>query len=407
MTAATVRSDIVLSADQERALDGILVWLDDWDRQVLTMGGLAGTGKSFLISRLLADLNQRVAVCAFTGKAANVLRRKGIEKACTMHKLLYVCMPCCRCCNQTACMCRCQRCNEPAILCACPQPNVCGCCAKKLTDCLCGKESTRFVRVPQIDVDLVIVDEASMLNSRLVADLESFGKKVLYAGDHGQLEAIGDNPGLMMNPDLRLEEIHRQARDSHIIKFAHYLREGGSPGRWIGYKQPDLKIFGGLPDDPTAYDVIICGFNKTRVAMNKVVRERLGYHGTLPQVGEWIICLKNNSDFGVFNGQRFQVMEGSPVDKDRMLLSLADEDGNVFKNLPALTDQFGMEKTLEYTPRDVCLFDYGSVITCHKSQGSQWDRVAVIEEIGRGWKPRRWSYTAATRAAKELHYFVR
>lgn len=54
-------------------------------------------------------------------------------------------------------------------------------------------------------------------------------------------------------------------------------------------------------------------------------------------------------------------------------------------------------------------FDYAYAITCHKSQGSQWDKVVVMDESqvfgGRGDRediPQRWLYTAATRAAEAL-----
>ena len=53
-------------------------------------------------------------------------------------------------------------------------------------------------------------------------------------------------------------------------------------------------------------------------------------------------------------------------------------------------------------------FDYGYAITCHKSQGSQWDKVLVYDEsqiFGRAGEediPDRWLYTAATRAAEAL-----
>ena len=49
-------------------------------------------------------------------------------------------------------------------------------------------------------------------------------------------------------------------------------------------------------------------------------------------------------------------------------------------------------------------FTYGYAITCHKSQGSEWDKVLVIEENFPFAKEdhARWLYTAATRAAEKL-----
>ena len=70
----------------------------------------------------------------------------------------------------------------------------------------------------------------------------------------------------------------------------------------------------------------------------------------------------------------------------------------------AAAGQFGAEKTLSSAPRKLALFDWGYAITCHKSQGSQAEKVLVIEE---GWPTepdmrKRWAYTAVTRAEREL-----
>jgi exodeoxyribonuclease-5 len=53
--------------------------------------------------------------------------------------------------------------------------------------------------------------------------------------------------------------------------------------------------------------------------------------------------------------------------------------------------------------RDAEMFEYGYALTCHKSQGSQWDRVGVMDESAAfGVKSASWLYTAITRAAKDL-----
>ena len=49
-------------------------------------------------------------------------------------------------------------------------------------------------------------------------------------------------------------------------------------------------------------------------------------------------------------------------------------------------------------------FEYGYAITCHKAQGSEWDKVLVIEE-NFPWNKEehiRWLYTAATRSSEKL-----
>lgn len=49
-----------------------------------------------------------------------------------------------------------------------------------------------------------------------------------------------------------------------------------------------------------------------------------------------------------------------------------------------------------------CEFDYAYAITCHKSQGSQYNNVLVVEEYLKGNEHSRWLYTAATRAIDKL-----
>ncbi|MFP3751604.1 ATP-binding domain-containing protein [Bacillus altitudinis] len=46
--------------------------------------------------------------------------------------------------------------------------------------------------------------------------------------------------------------------------------------------------------------------------------------------------------------------------------------------------------------------NFGYAITCHKSQGSQWDNVVVINEVLNHETHHRWLYTAITRAAEKL-----
>ena len=61
-----------------------------------TISGYAGSGKSTLVRFIVEALNvdeERVCYCAFTGKAAEVLRRKGNKNVCTLHHLLYEHIP--------------------------------------------------------------------------------------------------------------------------------------------------------------------------------------------------------------------------------------------------------------------------------------------------------------------------
>lgn len=346
---------VVLSDDQAQAFAQILAWLES-PKRTLSLGGYAGTGKTTLIKEIVRHLQGRVRVCAPTGKAAHVLRCKGVS-AQTLHSLIYR--------------------------------------TKVVRDPITGVRKWKFVLTNE-RFGLVIVDEASMLSTQLVTDLLAVARRVLYVGDHGQLQPIGDDPGIMHEPDIRLENIHRQAEGSPIILFAHHVREGREPETF-----GDLcRVQRGGSLDIADFDITICGFNKTRVSGNAWARRRRGFSGDLPQVGERVICLQNDANYNVFNGQLCTVREiGTGA------FTVEDDAGAVFVDVPFDPLQFGRQERL--IPVDgLTLWDFGYVATCHKMQGSEARRVAVLEEIGKSWSFMRWRYTAATRASEELRWVL-
>lgn len=374
-----------LSLDQIAARDAILDWFRS-DRQRFVLGGYAGTGKTTLISIFV---DETVQVCAPTGKAAAVLRGKGVAEASTIHSLLY----------------------QPVFKCL-------ECDSFRKEHGKCWKcEGDHGVRLgwtqsgwPEDEPlpDLVIVDEASMLTEYVVEDLEASFPKILYVGDHGQLPPIGKDPQLMLRPDIRLEQIHRQAEGNPIIQFAHHLRRS-LPAQ--GFRTPDesrVWVEQGFPKNTLGYDVMLCGFNKTRVRLNRLARSErdIDPEGP-PQAGDTVICLKNNRDLGLYNGQRGTISNVGVYDEEAWIFDFTDEGGTTYKNVLAVKAQFGLERTADRTPHGMTLFDYGYALTTHKAQGSEWDSVCVLEQTMKNWEVSRWRYTAATRAAKRLEYYVR
>jgi len=405
-----------LSPDQQRALDAIDAWFQS-DEQSLTMGGYAGTGKTTIISHLLKQWKKLdIAVCAFTGKAASVLRSKGVHGATTMHKLIYEPVDYCK-----NCMCVVNTVKVPVDEAEpkakqgdlldevdLPPPEKEGKFQKVCAKCNTEKYlKVIFVKVPLIEADLVIVDEASMLSLRLVEDLEELARKILYVGDHGQLEPIGKDPGIMHSPQIRLEQIHRQAEGSPIIQFAHFVRTNHHPRKWQGaaeaivHRRPKAS-----PQMLAECDVVLCGYNKTRVAVNKAIRRHRGFSDELPEIGERVICLQNDSDLGLFNGLLLHVEGrrgqrwGSPK------FDFVDAVGNRYLDMRIYPEQFNQEKKPEHVRKGTGLFDFGYALTTHKAQGSEFNRVAVLEQIAGSWNPSRWRYTAATRAAQRLEYWL-
>ena len=75
---------------------------------------------------------------------------------------------------------------------------------------------------------LLIVDEASMVNAALARDLISFGFQILIIADPMQLPPVEGGVGYFMRfkPDVMLNEVHRQALNSPILRLATDVRQG-------------------------------------------------------------------------------------------------------------------------------------------------------------------------------------
>jgi exodeoxyribonuclease-5 len=158
-------------------------------------------------------------------------------------------------------------------------------------------------------------------------------------------------------------------------------------------------------------DQVLVGLNKTRRAYNKRLRELFGYKGAVPEVGEKLVCLRNDKTKGLLNGAVFRVQKASGLRRARLRMMLAAEEtlgGKAIRVgvLPAFFE--GTEESLPYAQRrESDEFDYGYALTVHKAQGSQWDDVVLFDE---SWAFRenreRWLYTGVTRAAKTLTVVV-
>jgi exodeoxyribonuclease-5 len=332
---------------------------------VQTLGGFAGTGKT-TVARTLAERLPKWGVVAFTGKAVDMLRRKGIRGPTTIHQAIY----------DT------QEVNGGLI----------------------------HTRRAYVTVEGFLIDEASMVAADLLQDLRSYNVPIIAIGDHGQLPPVGDDAGLMKEPMFKLETVHRNA--GPIAHFAEHLRHGkrakdwpNGDGVWIGPKKsiPNRTLMGA--------DQIICAFNKTRVAMNRRVREMLKMqpeHSLFskglkdrPEIGDRIICLKNSRKERVFNGQ--QGIVGMVNHREGRLLFQPDFGGPLDQKYvayhPDCWNALKPPKHDQGSSRDERVpFDFGYCVTAHKFQGDEAERVVCFEETCDLWEAARWNYTAASRA---------
>lgn len=382
------RSD--LSADQVVAFDSVVSWLADPNRrQWFILGGYAGTGKTTVtaaLAEMFAQDEIRVRYCAYTGKAASVLKNKmtgfQINASCisTIHGLLY----------------------------------------KPIVNEETGKVEG-WAKLRAVEADLIVVDEGSMIPKGIWEDLKALELPILVVGDHGQLPPVGDTPQLMQNPDARLEKIHRQALGNPILALATHVRAGRKLER---FEPSDNRVrflndFLSVAHTMSLEHVSICYTNATRVLLNTIVRERLSLPTGTPTDGDLVVCLKNANKIHVFNGMR-GILSGSHPDPAwpehlRAQVFFPQENTQI-PEVRMNLEQFGQPtfkqfsdiKRSRYTSWDDVgmLFDYGYVLTCHKMQGSQAQEVTIAVEkwLGKTEEDRRrWLYTACTRASERLN----
>lgn len=285
----------------------------------------------------------------------------------------------------------------------------------------------RFEFNPESDwstADLIILDEVSMVNAKLAADIESYGVPILVLGDPAQLPPVeGGGYYTDREADVLLTRIERQAIEgSPIIELATRVRE--SQGRGLGLAPSDMRPRS-LAEALEA-DMVLTWTNKRRWAMINAMRKRLGRRPGVPVKGDTIMNLVNNKDMAVFNGQTFTVIESKPFRAGTEILGwdmlVIDEEGQE-REIGCWADGFiGQDEQVRAKNTglgmrgDRILATFAQAITVHKAQGSEAERVYVVNEIDQMIsmtsrrepmsaaleQGRRWLYTAVTRARSQV-----
>jgi exodeoxyribonuclease-5 len=265
-----------------------------------------------------------------------------------------------------------------------------------------------FVLNPESELHhaaLIVIDECSMVDERMGQDLLSFEKKILVLGDPAQLPPVrGEGFFTGQKPDVMLTEIHRQAKDNPIIQLATLVREGKSlsEGSYGSSRVGPLSLFSKQLAQQT--DQVIVGRNLTRAKFNQNYRQNiLGLRSPLPCVGDKLVCLRNNHDLGLLNGQLWTVEETTVPDADQIDLVVRSDDGQTVQAVNAHTQIFLGSEIPWWARKDAEEFDYGYALTCHKSQGSQWAKTLIFDEsLCFRENARQWLYTAITRASESV-----
>lgn len=386
-----------LTLKQQQGLNETLTRYANHEKYVV-ISGYAGTGKSTLVRFIINALDieeDKVAYASFTGKAAEVLRKKGNKNAMTLHRLLYDSIP---------------------------------------------RPGGGFFRKPKIslDYDIIVVDECSMVPKSMVDMLLRHQVFVIFLGDPGQLPMIDKTEAhtLLAHPNVFLDQIMRQAAESEIIQLTMKIRNGED----IPYTKGNEVMVIPKKELVTGHllwaDNIITATNAVRHNVNHQMRELLGFEGEL-QEHEKVIVKRNywedlndegdalvNGTIGTVKNifEDFIVIPNwIKNDRHRIYTLRADIEPEAGSDFPAVSIdkdflvsespcvdwrvsyQLGKikHKIGDILPRQIT---YGYALTCHASQGSEWDKVLVLEESFPFDKKehQRWLYTACTRCSQKL-----
>jgi exodeoxyribonuclease-5 len=402
------------SIQQDAALVEIDRWLKDRDtkQQVLKLAGPAGCGKTSIAKYAVQGAPGKAHFLAPTGKAADVLSRKGCP-AKTIHSMAY--SP------------KGERRSEKAdqireLLQAersksAPDENRLNVLRRALREAS-RDDGPIFAFNPtgplsEPDVACIVVDEASMVNDTMRCDLLSYGVKILALYDPFQLPPVKGVGGFSGPPDIMLTEIHRQAAESGVLRFATAVREGRPLplGEW----GPDCSVIAqgdrdGMQAAALEADLTLCGKNDTRLALNRRLRQLRGLDSPHPMAGDRIICRRNEYEHEpvLFNGSMWRVTEADEPDTEAMLQWLSLDSVDV-QGLSCMTQSLlhlfhGWDDVPIFRAKDGSKFDYAHAITTHLAQGSEARSVFVFDESARAFPgfPARHLYTAATRAREKL-----
>ncbi|MCL9796951.1 ATP-dependent RecD-like DNA helicase, partial [Frankia sp. AgKG'84/4] len=271
-----------------------------------------------------------------------------------------------------------------------------------------------------LDADLIVVDEASMLDAELAAallDACADGTHLMFVGDPAQLPSIG--PGQVLTdlletgvesgevPVTELRRLYRQVEGGAIATLAAAVRGGElpppppGPGREVvvvaanssgeaahrtvqlvtdsipralGIAAVDIQVVTPVHAGPA-------GTTALNAALKRVLNPGPGANSGY-DVGDRVVATANHTDVGFANGEIGTVLATA----ERGALRVGFPGGVV--EVPA-----GLLGDLRH----------GWAVTVHRAQGSEWAAVVAVfpPEAGR-MLTRPLIYTALTRAASHL-----
>lgn len=386
-----------VSGEQEQAIE---LCTDLSDRIVGVTGG-AGTGKTFVLGKVHAELKkkvgtERIVLVAPTGRAAKRIQELTGIAAMTLHRLLQFPMP-----------------DDPIEDGDPPPPNM----------------PRRHAGNP-LSQRVVLVDEASMVSSEIygfLMDALPLKSVVRFFGDNQQLAPVEDQQGvpppfiriLEEEPSVKLTWNFRSQDDivGNSIKILHgQMPQRNSRFEIIYSSSPIETLIEFVNEDFMQVDhQIIMPMRKNQngtTRVNPSVQMRFNPKGEMMRLdrydrrepalgireGDKFLFIKNDYNLAVFNGEIGTV---DKLDHEAGDVTLLTPDRTIV--VPAKQKYYDRQDSQwkSYDPRKQ--IELGFAITTHKSQGSEFDTVVYCMSRPQYYLlSRRNFYTAVTRARQRV-----
>lgn len=398
-------NEIYPSSEQEYAVE----LCTDLKQRIVSVTGGAGTGKTFVLGKAYVALrNEKVALCAPTGRAAKRIQELTGIKATTIHKLLEFPTPK----------------DEPVII------NE----DEEDSDIIHFEErrvnEPRRTKFNPFEQNVIIVDEASMVGPQLYRYLmDALPKKgvIRFFGDNNQLLPVedGDPPFrtlLTKFPSIELTYNFRSG--DALVSNAYRVLRGLVPRNNDNFEvmyteQPLLELFKLVAKHPELgndNNQIIMPTRRGAVGtavVNPTIQLRLNRTKELLQIPRFdshdrdlvvrtndkFLWTKNDYELRLFNGEIGRITE---LDPEEGTLWLNTTDRQHVEIPPRVRTYNSFAQTMvNYDPRKQ--IELGYAITTHKSQGSEFDTVVYcISRRAPFLLNKNNFYTAITRARNRV-----
>lgn len=364
------------------------------------INGAAGTGKTTVIREAMEYLgidNELTAFMAYVGKATLALRMNGLN-AKTIHSTIY--------------------------------DLVLGYARDEHGEYILDAKGNKILRhqfelKPFLEPNYqqLVIDEGGMVGAGIGQDILSYHKPTMVLGDLAQLPPVMAKRIFLEAPDVTLTEIMRQEKDSPIIYLSQKAKMG-EPIKYGIYGSRECMVIPKrlLTDEMLAEaDIVICETNMMRDNINRYMRKNIqGIEEPYIVPGDKLVCRQNkwttvlDEDVSLVNGLIGYVQNTYKESKhgNRCLMDI-DFRPEFYKSKHF--KKIGIDHKNPFLPYNErkekktfggdspAIFEFANCITCHLSQGSQYDTVLVyVEHGGNSLYFKQWLYTAITRAKKKL-----